>query len=175
MPSNIEIKARIDSVEAALPRARALADDEHAQLIHQDDTFFSVPHGRLKLRVFADGNGELIHYSRADTEGPKVSDYVITAVTEPDTMRLALTRACGLLGRVRKERLLLLSGQTRVHLDRVHGLGDFVELEVVLKPGQSEADGQAVAQHLMAALGVADSSLVSGAYLDLLRALGAGQ
>ena len=174
MPANIEIKARIDRVEAVLPRARAVADDEHAQLIHQDDTFFSVPHGRLKLRVFADGSGELIHYSRPDTEGPKVSDYVIAAVAEPDALREALTRACGLLGRVRKERLLLLSGQTRVHLDRVHGLGDFLELEVVLNPGQSEADGQAVAQRLMAALAVPESALVSGAYLDLLREAGAG-
>ena len=175
MPANIEIKARLDSVDAVLPRARALADDEHAQLIHQDDTFFSVPHGRLKLRVFADGTGELIHDRRADTEGPKVSDYVIATVAEPDALREALARACGLQGRVRKERLLLLSGQTRVHLDRVQGLGDFLELEVVLNPGQNEADGQAVALRLMAALEVPESALVAGAYLDLLRASGASQ
>ena len=56
MPANVEIKARIPSVAALLPVATALGDDEHAQLIHQDDTFFSVPHGRLKLRVFGDGS-----------------------------------------------------------------------------------------------------------------------
>jgi len=168
MPANVEIKARIASVQALLPRALALSEDKHAQLIHQDDSFFTVPHGRLKLRVFADGTGELIHYHRADADGPKVSDYVISAITEPDTLREALERACGLLGRVRKERILVLVGQTRVHLDRVEGLGDFLELEVVLQAGQAEAHGEAIARALMVQLAVPESALVAGAYLDLL-------
>ena len=68
MARNIEIKARIPSIEALLPRACALAGTE-PQLIEQDDSFFAVAHGRLKLRVFADGSGELIHYQRLDAEG----------------------------------------------------------------------------------------------------------
>ncbi|XP_041576625.2 uncharacterized protein [Taeniopygia guttata] len=83
-----------------------------------------------------------------------------------------LSQSLGVLGTVRKERLLLLLGQTRLHLDRVEGLGDFLELEVVLRPEQSEQDGQRVAQELLRDLGVADSDLVPGAYLDLLLALG---
>lgn len=172
MPSNVEVKARIPSVEALLPRVRALGDDDHPQLIHQDDTFFVVPNGRLKLRVFGDGSGELIHYRRTDVRGPKLSDYVLTPVPEPDSLREALTRACGLLGRVRKERILVLAGSTRIHLDRVDGLGEFLEIEVTLATGQSEADGTAIAQSLMAQLGVTPEQLVSGAYLDLLRAPG---
>ena len=169
MPSNIEIKARIASVEALLPLARALGDDAHAQLIHQDDSFFEVPHGRLKLRVFGDGSGELIHYHRADASGPKRSDYVRVAVPDPESLREALDRACGLLGRVRKERILVLVGATRVHLDRVAGLGDFLELEVVLREGQDEAEGHAEANALMRRLGLLPEQLVHGAYLDLLR------
>src|SRR5574343_1956244 len=121
MPAHVEIKARIPGVDALLPLARALADDEHPQRIVQDDTFFAVPHGRLKLRVFGDGSGELIHYHRADDDGPKRSDYLLSPVPEPESLREALVRACGLLGRVRKERLLLLAGATRIHLDRVEG------------------------------------------------------
>ena len=170
MPANVEIKARITGVEALLPLARALGDDEHPQLIHQDDTFFAVPHGRLKLRVFGDGSGELIHYHRPDAHGPKLSDYVLAPAPEPESLREALTRACGQLGRVRKERILVLVGPTRIHLDRVEGLGDFLELEVTLTSGQTEADGTATAHALMAQLGVAADQLVSGAYLDLLRA-----
>ena len=170
MPANVEIKARISSVEALLPVARALGDDEHPQLIHQDDTFFAVAHGRLKLRVFGDGSGELIHYHRSDARGPKLSDYVLAPAPEPDSLREALTRACGLLGRVRKDRILVLAGPTRIHLDRVEGLGDFLELEVVLADGQTEAEATAVARDLMARLGVQPGQLVSGAYLDLLRA-----
>ena len=170
MPANVEIKARITSVEALLPLARALGDDEHPQLIHQDDTFFAVPHGRLKLRVFGDGSGELIHYHRPDAHGPKLSDYVLAPAPEPESVREALTRACGQLGRVRKARILVLVGPTRIHLDRVEGLGDFLELEVTLADGQTEAEGTATAHALMARLGVAPDQLVSGAYLDLLRA-----
>ena len=169
MPANVEIKARIDNVDALLPLARALSEDDHPQLIHQDDTFFAVPQGRLKLRVFGDGSGELIHYHRPDADGPKRSDYLLAPVPEPESLREVLSRACGLLGRVRKERLLVLVGTTRIHLDRVEGLGDFLELEVVLSDGQTEADGVAIAQDLMAQLQVLPTQLVSGAYLDLLR------
>ena len=170
MPANVEIKARIASVDAVLPLARELSDDAHPQLIHQDDTFFTVPHGRLKLRVFGDGTGELIHYHRADADGPKLSDYVLAPVPEPESLREALTRACGLLDRVKKNRILVLVGPTRIHLDRVEGLGEFLELEVTLADGQTEAEGTAIAHDLMARLGVKPADLVSGAYLDLLRA-----
>jgi predicted adenylyl cyclase CyaB len=170
MPSNVEIKARIASVEALLPVALALSDDKHLQRIHQDDTFFAVPHGRLKLRVFGDGSGELIHYLRPDATGPKLSDYVLVPVVEPDSLREALVRANGLVGRVRKHRILALVGPTRIHLDQVEGLGDFLELEVTLRDGQTAAEGTAIAHDLMDRLGVQPDDLVQGAYLDLLRA-----
>jgi adenylate cyclase class IV len=169
MARNVEIKARIDSVEALLPAARALADGP-PELIAQDDTFFACPHGRLKLRDFGDSRGELIHYHRPDAQGPKLSDYVRVPSTEPVALREALTRGLGVLGRVRKTRTLLMIGATRVHLDRVEGLGDFLELEVVLRDDQTEADGVAVAQALLGRLGVAPAQLVRGAYLDLLLA-----
>ena len=156
-----------------LPLAQALSDDKHLQRIHQDDTFFAVPHGRLKLRVFGDGSGELIHYHRPDATGPKLSDYVLVPVAEPDSLRDALARACGLVGRVRKHRILVLVGPTRIHLDQVEGLGDFLELEVTLQNGQTEAEGTAIAHDLMARLGVQPHQLLEGAYLDLLRAQGA--
>jgi len=168
MARNIEIKARVDDLAAVQDLAEALADGP-AETFTQDDTFFAVPAGRLKLRVFADGTGQLIHYQRADEGGPKLSDYVITPVAEPDSLREALTRACGQLGRVRKQRTLLLAGQTRIHLDRVEGLGDHLELEVVLRDDQTIAAGQSIALDLMGRLQVPSSALLTGAYLDMLR------
>ena len=173
MPRNIEIKARIASVEALRPRAEALAGAP-AVLIEQDDSFFKVPHGRLKLREFADGSAELIHYHRADGVDAKASDYVRVAVSEPAALREALVRANGLQGRVRKQRWLCLVGSTRIHIDRVAGLGDFMELEVVLQDGQSDDEGQAIAESLMRQLGLEDAEnpaeRLAGAYLDLLIA-----
>jgi len=60
-----------------------------------------------------------------------------------------------------------MAGQTRIHLDRVDGLGDFLELEVVLRDGQSDADGTAIAERLMTALAIAPEDRLAGAYLDL--------
>ena len=171
MPRNIEIKARLnDGIEALLPRARAVAGGE-AELIEQDDSFFIVPHGRLKLREFADGSAELIHYQRADRAQAKASDYVRVPVPDPGALREALARACGLQGRVRKKRWLLLKEATRIHLDRVEGLGDFMEIEVVLNDAQSDAEGSATAEALMLALGLENAPRLAGAYLDLLAAM----
>lgn len=164
---NVEIKARIESVQALLPHAQALAGSA-PQTILQDDTFFACAHGRLKLRDFGDGRGELIQYERADAAGPKTSTYVRSPTDSPATLREALARGLGQIGRVRKRRELLLAGRTRIHLDRVEGLGDFLELEVVLADGEDEGAGLAEAHALMQRLGIAPAQLVRGAYLDLL-------
>jgi adenylate cyclase class IV len=55
----------------------------------------------------------------------------------------------------------------------VEGLGEFLELEVVLNEGEPPEDGVAEAHALMAQLGIAPDQLVQGAYVDLLRAVGA--
>jgi len=171
MPRNIEIKARLaDGIEALLPQARALAGGREPVLIDQDDSFYAVPHGRLKLRRFADGTAELIHYSRGDSTDAKASDYVRVAVPDAAALHEALQRANGLVGRVRKRRWLLRVGATRIHLDRVEGLGDFMELEVVLGDSQSDEEGRATAEGLMRALGLADAARIAGAYMDLLNA-----
>ena len=170
MPRNIELKARITSVESLLPRARAVAGGE-PQLILQDDTFFNVPHGRLKLREFNDGSAELIHYHRPNSGDAKASDYVRVPVADPAALREALSRGCGLLGRMHKQRWLLMAGPTRIHLDRVAGLGDFMELEVVLQEGQTDAQGSAIAEALMRELGLADAERLAGAYMDMLAGL----
>lgn len=169
MARNVEIKARIDSLDALLPRALACADGP-PEAIAQDDTFFHCAQGRLKLRVFADGRGELIAYQRPDASGPKTSDYAIAPVADPDALRATLARALGVGGRVVKQRTLLRVGRTRVHLDRVDGLGDFMELEVVLRDGENADDGVAEAHELLRRLEVDASRLVPGAYVDLLRA-----
>ena len=69
MARNIEIKARIESVEALARRAEDIAD-QGPQEIAQDDTFFRCEGGRLKLRAFPSGAGELIFYRRPDERGP---------------------------------------------------------------------------------------------------------
>ncbi len=168
MPTNIEIKARARDFSGIRSRAEALSDTP-VQVIPQEDTFFPVGQGRLKLRVRNPEPAQLIYYERADQGGPKRSDYHIFETSDPEGLKQTLGRALGIRGVVRKTRYLYLVGQTRVHLDDVEGLGQFMELEVVMRPDQPDADGQAIAGELMAKLGVEPSDLLEGAYMDLLE------
>lgn len=168
MARNIEIKAHIDSVETLLPKVMVLASSEAVE-IAQDDTFFPCANGRLKLRTFSPTQGELIFYSRSDQAGPKTSFYLISSTSQPEQLREVLTAAHGVIGRVRKRRILLLVGRTRVHIDSVDNLGTFLELEVVLAEGEDESHGMAEAHVLMQTLGVLPTQLIEGAYLDLLQ------
>lgn len=165
---NVEIKARIASVEALTASVAALADQGPIE-IEQDDTFFLCARGRIKLRAFSATEGQLIFYRRANQAGPKESRFVISPTGSPDSLRDALSLAYGTAGRVRKHRTLYLVGRTRVHLDRVEGLGEFLELEVVLAEGETPDAGAKEARALMTALGLADDQLVEGAYVDLLH------
>ena len=167
MPSNIEIKARVRDFDEIRGRARDLSD-RPVEVIPQEDTFFNTPRGRLKLRVLSENHGQLIYYTRPDLEGPKRSDYHISRISDPADLKRVLELAYGIRGVVRKTRYLYFVGQTRVHLDNVEGLGHFMELEVVMERGQSDTEGQEIAEDLMANLGVERSDLLEGAYMDLL-------
>jgi len=168
MPTNVEIKARVNDFEALQKLAERLSDTP-CQIIPQEDTFFYSPHGRLKLRVLAPDRGQLVYYLRPDAAGPKCSEYHIFETSDPAGLKLILAAALGVRGEVSKTRYLFLTGQTRIHLDDVKGLGQFVELEVVMHPGQSEAEGQVIAEGLMRKLGIQPTDLIELAYMDLLE------
>jgi predicted adenylyl cyclase CyaB len=174
MPKNIEIKARVDSLQKLLPMVASLANAGPEHVV-QDDTFFSCPNGRLKLRVLPDGHGVLIYYRRADELGPKPSFYVHSETSDPDGLRSVLTEAYGQVGRVRKHRTVFHIGQTRVHLDFVDELGEFLELEVTLGDTLKRDVAVSEAHRLLAVFGIEDDALEKGAYLDLLNAAGATQ
>lgn len=167
MARNIEIKAHVADLTAVTARAAALADEGPVE-IRQDDTFFACERGRLKLRAFSAEEGELIFYRRTDQPGPKQSFYVRTPTASPDSLREALTLAYGVTGRVRKRRTLFMAGRTRIHLDEVEGLGNFLELEVVLREDEPLDIGVREAEDLMARLQVQPSQLIDRAYVDLL-------
>lgn len=168
MPRNVEIKARVHDFEGFKAKAEALSD-RPATLIEQLDTFYITPRGRLKLRVLAPDRCELIQYSRADDSSAKTSTYDIVRSSDPAAFSRILESALPIRGVVTKKRYLYLVGATRIHLDEVEGLGTFMELEVVLDKGQTTQYGAAIAEDLMAKLGIRDEDLISGAYIDLLE------
>jgi len=168
MPTNIEIKARARDFLELKRRAESLSDSP-VEVIPQEDTFFVTSKGRLKLRILAPDRAQLVYYERPDQDGPKRSDYFIFNTNDPENLKTALRLALGIRGVVRKTRYLYMVGQTRMHLDDVERLGQFLELEVVLRADQSDADGQAIADDLMKKLGIEPTDLIEGAYMDLIE------
>jgi predicted adenylyl cyclase CyaB len=168
MARNVEIKAKVSDIADLMERSKHLATSGPT-VIHQDDTFFGCASGRMKLRAFQDGNGQLIFYRRENAEGPKTSFYDVAPTHDADRLRGTLSHAYGQVGRVIKERTLYLVGRTRIHIDRVQELGDFMELEVVLHDEEDASSGIKEAHELITALGISKDSLIDCAYVDLLN------
>lgn len=168
MAQNVEIKARLDDPDALRERLEELAA-EGPVVLPQEDVFFYSRRGRLKLRK-SGAAAELIYYERPDSEQPVESQYLKLAVEDAAATEAMLSVALDVRGTVRKERSLYRIGETRVHLDRVEGLGSFLELEVVLGASQTVSEGETIARELMRSMHLDEGDLVAEAYIDLLEA-----
>lgn len=136
----------------------------------QRDTYFEVPRGRLKLREEPDAVATLIAYERPDLAGNRESRYRLVAVPRPADLRDALETTLGIAVVVSKTRRLFIHEGVRIHLDRVEGLGDFIEFEGVAADDEDPAGFTALLASLRASLGIRDEDLQRGSYSDLLRA-----
>lgn len=168
MARNIEVKARVRDPARFRELVEAISDTPPVTL-RQEDVFFGSPRGRLKLRKLGDGSAEIIHYDRADSHQPSHSEYFRAAVSDPLGLEEVLSRALGVRGVVRKERRLYRVDRTRIHFDRVENLGNFMELEVVLKPDESTETGSKTAEELLARLAIGEGDLIDKAYIDLVE------
>ncbi len=170
MPANLELKARCPDLAAARARTEALATG-WLGVDRQVDTYFRAPGGRLKLRESSLSGGQLIPYLRPDQQRARRSDYVVIPLPEPERTKALLTQVLGVHRVVSKRREIALYQNVRIHLDRVDGLGDFVELEAVWDGSEAgEAEQVAKVAYLREQLGIADAALVSLSYEGLLAA-----
>jgi adenylate cyclase, class 2 len=163
---NLELKASIPSVELARVSARRCGA-EFGGVLLQEDTYFRVAHGRLKLREIAGHGSELIYYERPDTSLERWSNYSTVAVTEPVGLKEQLSSALGVRVVVKKKRELFLLGGTRIHLDDVEGLGTFLEFEI---PVRDELEAFSQMNFLRAQFGIDDGSIFTPSYSDLILA-----
>lgn len=164
---NIEIKATFPDREKGIALAKSLGASDEGSL-HQVDTYFNVQRGRLKLREINDIESQLIYYERPDEDGPKTSAYEIVSVPDPVALKAVLDQSIGIWKVVEKHRLLFLYDEVRIHLDRVIGLGDFLEFEGVLN-GESSTDAtRAKVEYLATAFALSPADLLSGSYSDLI-------
>jgi predicted adenylyl cyclase CyaB len=166
MMRNLEAKFRLADLSSAHERAQAIGFVLRSTFA-QDDTFFAVSNGKLKLRD-EPGGTRLIHYRRDASGGLGLSEYTIAAVTDPAATRSILESALGVLARVRKRRTLMLRENIRLHLDQVDQLGDFGEIEAVLAPEDAADPYRAALSEILFRIGVPDRDLITASYFELI-------
>jgi predicted adenylyl cyclase CyaB len=133
----------------------------------QEDTYFHVKKGRLKLRVIAEENAELIYYERNETAPERWSSYVRLPIGNALDWKAMLSSALGVLVVVNKRRQLFLLEGNRIHLDEVDGLGSFLEFEVIV---HDEEVARRQMKHLRDAFNVTDAAIFTASYSDLILA-----
>jgi homotetrameric cytidine deaminase len=136
---NVELKAVDPDPERSLAVCLRLGAEDRG-VLRQRDTYFRARAGRLKVREEEPGGATLVQYDRQDGAHARQSRYRLVPVAEPGELKAALDAALGTLVVVDKERHLLLWESVRIHLDRVSGLGEFVELEDVGADGPERVD-----------------------------------
>lgn len=164
---NIELKARLADLRAARDVARAIAT-KRLGVQRQVDTYFHCNRGRLKLRQIDGLSAALVWYDRPDRKGPKPSRYQLVPVSNPETLKAALAAALGVRGVVEKRREIFLVDDVRIHLDRVVGLGDFLEFEAVVGAETDDAAARAKVDLLAEKFGIDPADLLPGSYGDML-------
>jgi adenylate cyclase, class 2 len=166
----LELKARDADPERSLEVCEGLGAEARGVLV-QEDTYFNVFQRRLKLRREEGATTHLIAYERADVAGQRESRYRTVEVSDAPELQAALAAVLGIAAVVSKTRRLLVLEDVRIHLDRVEGLGSFIEFEAVAPPGGIDLAGcEARLTDLRGSFGIADADLIGASYCDLVLA-----
>ena len=162
---NFEFKARLRDelhVRATLKRVRA----RFVGTDHQIDTYFQVPSGRLKIREGRIENA-LIFYHRTNSARARRSTVDMMLLPRRNSVRVILSNSLGVLAVVDKKREIYFVGNVKIHLDRVHGLGKFLEVEAITKSGDVRKVREQ-AKRFQKLFEISSSDIVPLSYSDLI-------
>lgn len=172
----VELKAKVDDLDVVKRKLTTLGV-HYMRTFRQNDVYFNVPEGRLKLReVEGSKEAELVYYERENIVGPKRSDVFIMKIQEPAVFKILLEKLLKTRAIVEKVREIyqyqgtLLASKRRyvkIHLDKVKELGMFVEFEMKTSDQTVERDRQ-ILWNLMDELGIKPEQLERLSYVDLI-------
>jgi adenylate cyclase class 2 len=165
--TNIEFKARVTDLREVETRLQTLSP-VFKGLDHQVDTYFKVPHGRLKLR---EGNIEhaLIQYQRDNLAGAKESSVVLYQHNPDPALKQILTLQFGVLKVVDKQRKIYFIDHVKFHFDQVLGLGEFMEVEVINENNRFTMDElQAECKRWIGFFNILPEQFVESSYSDMV-------
>ncbi|XVH31219.1 class IV adenylate cyclase [Haloferacaceae archaeon DSL9] len=174
----VEVKVRAD--HDAVRERLADIDAREIETVEQEDTYYGAPHRdfaetdeALRIRRERRGDDET---TKLTYKGPLVDEQSKTR-TEHETVVVDGDAAAGILGglgfepaaTVEKVRTCFDCDGSTVFLDRVSGLGTFVEVEREASPEALDETRRAVFETLRT-LGLDPDDQIRTSYLDLLLA-----
>ncbi|MFZ0455188.1 MAG: class IV adenylate cyclase [Ignavibacteriaceae bacterium] len=136
MPRNLELKVPNDSFANIIKILAEINADYIGELI-QKDVYYQIKNGLLKLRI-ENGEQSLIKYARDETSKDRWSDFQVIKFSDGNAEEF-LKDIFNIETVVEKNRLVYIYDNTRVHLDKVKDLGEFLELETVVVNGLEDA------------------------------------
>lgn len=167
MHLNVEIKAVCK--DPSFIRDWLLANKARfAGTDHQVDSYFPISNGRLKLR---EGNIEkaLIHYEREGQKGPKSSRVTLYPAAQTGLLKEVLEKALGLKVVVDKTREIYFIDNVKFHIDKVKGLGNFVEIEAIDNEGVQDIERlRKQCECYLRAFKIKEEDLLENSYSDML-------
>lgn len=167
MKKNFEIKTKLSNPERIKSLLRIFCKGKKVirQKQTQEDIYYKVSRGRLKLRVIDGRTGNLIHYFRNNETGKRVSKYTISETNTPKELNSILSSLYGVMVIVKKSREIIILNNVRIHIDNVIGLGNYLEIEIIFK-SIKEAEKQM--SGLIENLKLDDKKFIKVSYSDLL-------
>ncbi|CAD5215413.1 unnamed protein product [Bursaphelenchus xylophilus] len=162
----LSIKASVSDLEAMESKIFAFTESI-GHLATQQDTYFNVPYGQLKLRKTYPNKeqGELIS-AKSISHIPHLVETRATRIHEASALKKTLELCISELGTIKKKRRVYVKDNVRINLDDVEGLGVYVDVEIK-KDATNDVEKQAV--EVKKALGITDDMIVTSNYLELYR------
>lgn len=165
----VELKAKMNDVEE-VKRRLSLLDAQYIGRFHQIDTYFKVRQGRLKIReTERQDNADIIFYERPNIPNIKKSYILLIHAQPPKVAKELLAKFFHTRVVVDKTREIYVLRETRIHLDQVTQLGNFIEFEL---PTTNEAkeikNSRSLLANLCGKLGIKKEDLEALSYADLL-------
>lgn len=165
MNKNLEIKIKLEKA-SHINSIRNSLNMYSRSVEKQIDIYYKVKKGRLKLRIINDKEGSLILYNRAETKGKRISHYIISKTKDFLELDFILSRQFEILVRVIKKREIFISENIRVHLDKVSGLGNFLEIEIIYG---KLINAKKQMKELITLLNLDEKKFIKNSYSDMLK------
>ncbi|RPI15729.1 MAG: CYTH domain-containing protein [Ignavibacteriae bacterium] len=169
MAENIEIKAILREPAAVEENIKQFTGNELSAVLHQTDTFYRNPFGRIKIREINNDSTEVIFYNRSNSAEVRKCRYYRFNLLFPKFTKGFFRTFFGVRGIVVKERRLYFYDNTRIHIDTVKNLGSFIEFEYVVDEAHPQKNGYPVVKELMRQLNIKDNDILSVSYIDMLN------